>query len=55
MPHGTRGDFADFGGADAVRGRPNWTIESFHAGALPHFEQPAEFARRFHAFLTGSG
>jgi hypothetical protein len=55
MPHGTRGDFADFRGADAVRGRPNWTIEPFDTGALPHFEQPDEFARRFHAFLTGSG
>jgi pimeloyl-ACP methyl ester carboxylesterase len=54
MPHGTRGDFADFGGADAVRGRTNWTIEPFETGALPHFEQPEEFARRFHAFLTGS-
>jgi pimeloyl-ACP methyl ester carboxylesterase len=55
VPQGTRGDFADFRGADAVRGRPNWKIEPFETGALPHFEQPDEFARRFHAFLTGSG
>ncbi len=55
VPHGTRGDFADFGGADAVRGRPNWTIEAFETGALPQFEQPDELARRFHAFLTGAG
>jgi pimeloyl-ACP methyl ester carboxylesterase len=55
LAHGTRGAFADVRGADALRGRANWTIQPFETGALPHFEQPDDFARHLHAFLVGSG
>jgi pimeloyl-ACP methyl ester carboxylesterase len=52
MPHGTRGEFSDFGGADFVRRRSNWTVEAFGTGAMPHIEQAAEFARRYERFLA---
>jgi pimeloyl-ACP methyl ester carboxylesterase len=51
MPHGTRGDFADFTGADWVYGRPGWTVEPWPTGALPHFEMPCEFVAAFEKFI----
>jgi pimeloyl-ACP methyl ester carboxylesterase len=55
VPHGTRGDFADLGGAIAFRHRANWTIEPFDTGALPHVERPDEFVRRYARFLEHPG
>jgi pimeloyl-ACP methyl ester carboxylesterase len=52
MPHGTRGDFSDFSGADWARARPNWTLEPFATGALPHFEQPGAFLAAYERFLA---
>lgn len=52
LPHGTRGDFSDFSGADWARARPNWTVEPFATGALPHFEQPAAFLESYRRFLA---
>lgn len=43
LPHGTRGDFADFSGADWARATPGWNVEAFPTGALPHFERPDLF------------
>jgi pimeloyl-ACP methyl ester carboxylesterase len=48
----TKGDFADFSEVDWVRSRPNWTVVTFDAGALPHFEQPEEFVARYREFLS---
>jgi pimeloyl-ACP methyl ester carboxylesterase len=52
MSHGTRGDFVDYRGERAFQGRANWCFDVFEAGALPYFERPAEFIRRFDAFLA---
>jgi pimeloyl-ACP methyl ester carboxylesterase len=51
MPHGTRGDFRDFSAALLLRERANWTLQSFDSGALPHFEQRAQFNAAFERFL----
>lgn len=52
MPHGTKGDFQDFTGAGWTKTRPNWTVQPFATGALPHFEQPAEFLAAYERFLA---
>ena len=52
MPHGTRGDFRDFTAADWTAARTNWTVQAFDTGALPFYEQPAEFFAAFDAFLA---
>jgi pimeloyl-ACP methyl ester carboxylesterase len=49
--HGDRGDFADFRALRQLRGRRNWTIEVMASGALPHFERPREFIRRYDGWL----
>ncbi|MFO0235127.1 MAG: alpha/beta fold hydrolase [Burkholderiales bacterium] len=51
VPHGTRGDFKDFSGADWTASRLNWRLQPFESGALPHFEHPAAFEAAFRAFL----
>lgn len=51
LPHGTRGDFADFRGADWARSADNWTVQAFESGALPHFEIPEAFFEAADAFL----
>jgi pimeloyl-ACP methyl ester carboxylesterase len=51
LSHGIRGDFQDYTDAARFAQRPNWTISKFPTGALPHFEVPADFVRRFAAFL----
>jgi hypothetical protein len=52
MSHGVRGDFVDYRGAEAMRGRPNWRITTYETGALPHFELPDRFAADYEAFLA---
>lgn len=52
MSHGVRGDFVDYRGADAMRGRPNWRITSYETGALPHFEVTDTFVADYEAFLA---
>jgi pimeloyl-ACP methyl ester carboxylesterase len=52
MPHGTKGDFGDFSEAGWAVARPNWLVEPFDTGALPHFEQPAKFMTSFDRFLA---
>ena len=51
MPHATRGDFKDFSAADWVATRPNWQVQPFPTGALPHFEQPGQFLAAYDRFL----
>jgi pimeloyl-ACP methyl ester carboxylesterase len=53
LAHGTKGDFGDFSEAGWAMARPNWRVEAFPTGALPHFEQPDRFAAKLEAFLTG--
>jgi pimeloyl-ACP methyl ester carboxylesterase len=53
MSHGVRGDFVDYSNKTQVQGRPNWTIQIFPTGAMPHFEAKAEFVAAYDAFLTG--
>jgi pimeloyl-ACP methyl ester carboxylesterase len=52
MPHGTRGDFADFRGAGWTGHRPNWQVDAYQTGALPHFEDSAHFGDAFRTFLN---
>ncbi len=51
MVHGVRGDFTDYRLKRRYLGRPNWRIEVFDTGAMPHFESPAEFTGSYDAFL----
>jgi pimeloyl-ACP methyl ester carboxylesterase len=50
MVHGVRGDFTDYRRKHTLENAPNWRIEVFQTGALPHFEQPADFSERYEAF-----
>ncbi|MCU0681687.1 MAG: alpha/beta fold hydrolase [Polyangiaceae bacterium] len=52
MSHGVRGDFVDYRGEAAVRGRANWSFDVFETGALPHFEVRARFVSAYGAFLA---
>ena len=54
VPHGTRGDFRDFSGADWTASRGNWRLQPFESGALPHFEHPAAFGEAFRGFLDAA-
>jgi pimeloyl-ACP methyl ester carboxylesterase len=51
MTHGVRGDFVDYGEKRLVERLPNWSIDVFQTGAMPHFEKPAEFIGLYEAFL----
>lgn len=51
VPHGTRGDFRDFSGADWTKDRNNWRLQAFDSGALPHFEATGPFIESYRAFL----
>lgn len=52
MSHGVRGDFVDYRQKSEVEGRPNWRIDVFDSGALPHFERARQFHSRYEAFLA---
>ena len=54
MTHGTRGDFTDYRAKTLVEGRPNWRVTVIEGGAMPYFEDPAGFCRRYDAFLHGT-
>ena len=54
MTEATRGDFADFRGAEWVQSQPNWRVVRFDTGALPHFEQPDNFMGHYRQFLSGA-
>ena len=51
LPHGTRGDFKDFSGADWTRRRANWSVTAYDSGALPHFECTDAFIADYAQFL----
>jgi pimeloyl-ACP methyl ester carboxylesterase len=52
MCHGVRGDFVDYSRKSAVEGRPNWRIQVFETGAMPHFERLAEMVAAYDAFAA---
>jgi pimeloyl-ACP methyl ester carboxylesterase len=52
VPHATRGDFKDFSAADWTASRPNWRLQPYDTGALPHFERPREFLADYDRFLA---
>jgi len=48
LSHGVRGDFVDYGGADAILERaPGWSRTIFQTGAMPHYELPDAFASAY--------
>jgi pimeloyl-ACP methyl ester carboxylesterase len=51
MAHGVRGDFVDYSEKSQVERLPNWRIDVFQTGAMPHFERPADFIRNYETFL----
>jgi pimeloyl-ACP methyl ester carboxylesterase len=55
VPHATRGDFADFSDAGWARARGNWTFSPMPTGAMPHFEEPAQFCAQYADFLARHG
>jgi pimeloyl-ACP methyl ester carboxylesterase len=54
LAHGSRGDFQDYSFAPQFAARPNWTVAKFETGALPFFEMPTDFVRRYDEFLSRS-
>jgi pimeloyl-ACP methyl ester carboxylesterase len=54
MAHGVRGDFQDYTKATSFASRPNWTIQIFQTGALPHFESLGEVTRAYDDFLAAA-
>jgi pimeloyl-ACP methyl ester carboxylesterase len=54
MAHGVRGDFVDYSEKRIVERLPNWSIDVFQTGAMPHFEKPTEFITHYEAFLKRS-
>jgi pimeloyl-ACP methyl ester carboxylesterase len=53
MAHGIRGDFTDYSKTALFASKPNWTIQVFPTGALPHFELLGEVTRSYDDFLAG--
>ncbi len=52
MVHGNKGDFTDYSRAAEVAALPNWRVQPMRTGALPHFENFAEFVAGYDAFLA---
>lgn len=51
MVHGVRGDFTDFRRKRVFESAPNWRVEVFQTGALPHFEVADRFNAALEDFL----
>jgi pimeloyl-ACP methyl ester carboxylesterase len=51
MAHGVRGDFVDYERKGKVQALPNWSIQVFQTGAMPHFERPSEFISAYDNFV----
>jgi pimeloyl-ACP methyl ester carboxylesterase len=54
MTHGTRGDFVDYSNKVLVAQRPNWRITVIPGGAMPYFEDRADFCRSYDTFLAAA-
>ncbi|MFO1468649.1 MAG: alpha/beta hydrolase [Steroidobacteraceae bacterium] len=53
LVHGTRGAYARYAGLARLADRRNWTVQTLPTGAMPWFEMPEEFIRRYDAWLEG--
>lgn len=51
LAYGARGSFTDYGDTGNVAARPNWSIERFETGGMPHFERPADFSEAYDQFM----
>ena len=51
MVHGVRGDFVDYRLKSRFAQAKNWTVTVLPTGAIPYFEQPAEFFEHYDRFL----
>lgn len=54
MAHGNRGDFTDYRRKRFYTDRPNWTIQQYSAGALPHYDRLQDFLTDYESFLQHS-
>ena len=54
MAHGVRGDFVDYSQKAIVQGLPNWRVDVFQTGAMPHFEKPREFIASYENFIQNA-
>jgi len=52
VPHGTRGDFADFSGGQWTKERDNWELRPYASGAMPHYELGDTFMNDLDEFLA---
>ena len=52
LAYGPHNGFSDFGDLGNVASRPNWRIQRFETGSMPHFEQPAAFHAAYESFLA---
>ncbi len=55
LAHGVRGDFNDYSGTPKLAARPNWQLQVFQTGGLPHFEQPDAFFAAYDGFVDRAG
>lgn len=55
LSHGVRGDFTDYGGADRLLERDNWTRTVFDTGAMPYFEKPDAFFEDYLGRIEAGG
>jgi len=51
VSHGVRGDFTDYRALAPLATRMGWRVDVLSTGALPHFEVPEDFVRRYDSFL----
>ena len=54
LVHGTRGDFTDYRGAARLRDGFGWNIHVMQTGALPYFEDLADFVAAYERFADRS-
>lgn len=52
LAYGERDGFTDFGDTRNVAQRPNWRLQAFPTGGLPHFEVREAFTSAYDAFLA---
>lgn len=52
VAHGNKGDFTDYSRLAEVAPLPNWHIHPMRSGALPHFENFADFTASYDRFLA---
>jgi pimeloyl-ACP methyl ester carboxylesterase len=51
LAHGIRGEFVDYRGKARLSVAPNWRVQVFPSGALPHFEARQAFCSAYDRFL----